>query len=440
MKLPESFIQLMKDQLKEEWPDFLATYDQSPVKGIRVNTLKISVEDFKAICPFKISPVPWTRNGFYLEEDVQAAKHPFYFAGLYYIQEPSAMLPAEVLDPQPGQVVLDLCAAPGGKTMQLADMMEDQGLIIANDLNNHRLKALLRNAELMGLKNLVVLNDHQKNIGPGLSKTIDRLLIDAPCSGEGMFKKHDEATSAYAAYDISACRDMQEAILDEIIPVLKTEGKMVYSTCTFNPYENEQMMTYVQEKHALSLVEIPSQYGFQDGLDMPEVVRLYPHHVRGEGHFVAAADYQGIGGLDPEKRAETNPPEALKDFMDTYMNKPLKGHFKVKNNHIFLLPDLSLPMKGIKVVKEGWYIGKLNRDRFEPSLAFALGLKADDFKQVISFSSDSEEVVRYLKCETVFCDGNKGYNLVCVEGYPLGWAKWHNKKLKNLYPPAWRLS
>ena len=439
MKLPEGFIAQMKAQLNEEWDEFLRTYDQAPIKGIRVNTLKISVEEFIKICPFEITPVPWTRNGFYVDSKVQVSKEPYYLAGLYYIQEPSAMLPAELLEPLPGETVLDLCAAPGGKTMQLADMMKDQGLLVANDLNNHRLKALIRNAELMGVKNLVVLNEHQNNIGPKLKGCFDKLLIDAPCSGEGMFKKHSEATQAYASYDIKACTTMQTEILDEIVPVLKNKGKLVYSTCTFNESENEDMLKYAMTIHPLELIPQPLNYGFEPSIALDGAIRLYPHKVRGEGHFVGVCRYNGGGEIEGEKAFENKPPQALDEFMTLYLTLPLKGHFKVSNQHVFLLPERTLNFQGLKMVKAGWYLGKLNKDRFEPSHAFALGLKERDFKQTISFKRDSQEIMKYLKCETVHCHGQKGYNLICVDGYPVGWGKWANNKLKNLYPAPWRL-
>lgn len=440
MKLPEHFIAQMKAQLKEEWADFIKTYDHPSVKGIRVNTLKVSLERFQEICPFEITPVPWTRNGFYIDGRVQVAKDPYYLAGLYYIQEPSAMLPAELLDPKADDVVLDLCAAPGGKTMQLADMMHDQGLLVANDLNNHRLKALIRNAELMGVKNLIVLNDHQDKIGPKLLGCFDKILIDAPCSGEGMFKKHSEATQAYESYDIEACTSMQSQILDKIVPVLKTQGEMVYSTCTFNEAENEEMLAYAMDQHALSMVPQDLAHGFKASINLEGALRLYPHKVRGEGHFVGLCTYHGQVVKEGKVLKANDPPEALKVFMSTYLNTPLEGHFKVSKNHVFLLPKLSLDFTGLKVVKTGWYLGKLNKDRFEPSHAFALGLKKDDFKQTISFERASNEIMKYLKCETVHCEGQKGYNLICVDDFPVGWGKWSNNKIKNLYPAPWRLS
>lgn len=438
MKLPEKFEKQMRDQLNESYDDFLKTYGEETHRGIRVNTLKISVEEFLKITPFELEPIPWTEDGFYIK-DIRPAKHPHYFAGLYYIQEPSAMLPAVVLNPTHDDVVLDLCAAPGGKSMQLAAMMENRGLLISNDISSNRLRALIRNAELLGVKNLVVLNEKQDKIKDALYHKVDKLLIDAPCSGEGMFKKHVDAISAYEHYDVEACVSMQEEILDDILHVLNGQGEVVYSTCTFNTFENENMIRYAMNQMDLDLKEIPKAYGFVPGIGLEEVSRLYPHLIRGEGHFAAHLVKQSEKESVRFDKSIVAPPETLIEFMKVYLNQPLKGHFKVIKDKVFLLPESMLSFSSVKVVKTGWYIGELKKNRFEPSHAFALGLNRHMFKQTINFESDSIEVIKYLKCETIFCEGHKGYNLICVDGYPIGWGKWANGKLKNLYPSAWRL-
>lgn len=439
MKLPVKFEEQMRKQLGDSFDAFIQSYDKETYRGIRVNTLKISVEDFLKISPFDLEPVPWTPDGFYIK-DIRPAKHPHYFAGLYYIQEPSAMLPAVILDPKPSDVTLDLCAAPGGKSMQLAAMMNNQGLLIANDISNNRLRALIRNAELMGLRNLVVFNDHQSKIKMSLFKKVDKLLIDAPCSGEGMFKKHDDAINAYEDYDVDACVSMQEEILDDILETLNDGGQVVYSTCTFNSYENEDMIRYALDKHDLDLEMIDKDYGFEPGIDMPEVARIYPHLVHGEGHFAAKLHKSGENIQHHFDESVTEPPEVFKSFMKDYLKTPLTGHFKVIKDKLFLLPGKMLDFTGVKVVKTGWYLGDLKKNRFEPSHAFALGLKADQFINTIDFPSDSIEVMKYLKCETISCEGKKGYNLITTDGYPIGWGKWASGKLKNQYPSQWRLS
>lgn len=437
MNLPVEFLERMKDQLGESFDAFLDSYSRDTIKGIRVNTLKISVEDFIKISPFELERVPWTQDGFYVTTEEKLGKHPYYFAGLYYIQEPSAMLPAEVLNPESEDLVLDLCAAPGGKTMQLAAMMKNQGILIANDLSSNRLRALLRNAELLGLKNLIILNDHQENIGLALYQKVDKLLIDAPCSGEGMFKKHTDAIHAYDDYDIDACSKMQIEILDHILDVLNGQGELVYSTCTFNRFENEDMVSYAIQKKDLEIVGLNKAYGFQGGI-LDGVLKLYPHLVKGEGHFVAKLRNPAQKVIRKKDEILTQPPESLEAFMKEYLESPLKGNFKVIKDRVFLLPKNWGGIQA-KTVKEGWYIGDLKKNRFVPSHAFALGLSRICFKQVIDLELVDTNVIKYLKCETITCDGHKGYNLVCVDGYPIGWGKWDKGKLKNLYPPAWRL-
>lgn len=437
MNLPKEFLKRMQEQLGDTYDAFIESYSKKAIKGIRVNTLKISVEDFIKICPFDIEPVPWTRDGFYVTTDYKLGKHPYYFAGLYYIQEPSAMLPAEILNPDSDDIVLDLCAAPGGKTMQMAAMMANKGLLISNDISSNRLRALLRNGELLGVKNLIVLNDHQSKIGPALYKKVDKLLIDAPCSGEGMFKKDDDAINAYADYDINECTRMQKEILDDILDVLSESGEMVYSTCTFNTFENEDMITYAKAQKALDILPLESQYGFKAG-SIPGVLKLYPHFVKGEGHFVAKLKSRGRKEVTKRKRKVTHPPEVFEVFMKTYLDQSIEGHFKVIKDRLFLMPETYFEINA-KTVKAGWYLGDLKKNRFEPSHAFALGLKSVDFKQVINFELGDPNVLKYLKCETLSCEGQKGYNLICVDHYPLGWGKWSNGKLKNLYPAAWRL-
>lgn len=438
MNLPNEFVTRMQKQLKEEWPLFLESYDKPVIKGIRINTLKISVKDFLEISPFDLKPIPWTSDGFYINSEVRPGKHPYYYAGLYYIQEPSAMLPATLLSPTSNDTVLDLCAAPGGKTMQLAAMMDNEGLVVANDISSNRLRALIRNAELLGVKNLVVLNDVQDKIARQLPKTFDKILIDAPCSGEGMFKKHDDAVNAYEAYNIEACTEMQKSIADEIVKTLNGQGELVYSTCTFNTQENEDMIQYIMDRSTLQLVELPLEHGFKSGVKMPGVLRLYPHCLDGEGHFAAKLKSTEEKALRNDELAVNEAPALLKDFMADNMVEPLKGHFKIIKDRVFLLPRKKLNLGKVKLVKEGWYLGDLKKNRFEPSLAFALGLKYQQVNNVISFEHNSVEIDKYLKCETIHCEGKKGYNLICVDGYPVGWGKWANGKLKNLYPAAWR--
>jgi NOL1/NOP2/fmu family ribosome biogenesis protein len=200
------------------------------------------------------------------------------------------------------------------------------------------------------------------------------------------------------------------------------------------------MLRLIQEKYPITVNEIPLNYGFEPGIHIKGPVRLYPHKVKGEGHFAGLCTYEGNVTHNAQVLDNNQPPEALKLFMDQYLVSPLNGHFKIINDQVYLMPKKTLNMKGLKVVKSGWHLGKLVKNRFEPSHAFALGLKINQFKNVINFKRDDIQVIKYLKCETLHCSGEKGYNLICVDGFSLGWGKWAQGKLKNLYPSPWRLS
>lgn len=439
MDLPIGFIEMMKKQLVGEYDEFLNSYDNDIHRGIRVNTIKISVEEFLKITDFDLLPIPWTRDGFYINKDLRPAKHPHYFAGLFYIQEPSAMLPAELLEPSSEDIVLDLCAAPGGKTMQLAAMMDNDGVLIANDINTNRIKALIRNCELLGVKNITILNEQQSNIKNQLYRTFNKILIDAPCSGEGMFKKHDGAINAYEEYDIDSCVETQKSILSEIPDMLNGSGEIVYSTCTFNTYENEDMIKLLIDNYDFELMSLKTEYGFKDGIGLPGALRLYPHKINGEGHFAAKLKNNNeISDINFDTGVNS-PPELLLEFMKENFNEVPEGYYEVIKDKVFLLPSKRLRISNLRVSKRGWYLGELKKNRFVPSHAFALGLSSRQVKNIINFNKGELNVIKYLKCETIKCDGSKGYNLICVDNYPIGWGKWNNGRLKNLYPPAWRL-
>jgi len=296
MKLPQKYVDRMKALLKDEFEAFCESYECDKLQGLRINTLKISVEDFLKISPFKLIKVPWCENGFYYEEGERPAKHPYYHAGLYYIQEPSAMAPVEMLDVESGNKVLDLCAAPGGKSIQICTKLQNQGVLVTNDINMNRVKAILKNVELFGIRNAIVTNEMPKNLTKVFSNYFNRVLVDAPCSGEGMFRKDpsmiknwkDDWTDTFAA--------IQREIMDCIGDTLGAKGKIVYSTCTFAPEENEQMIhEFLDKNNEFNTIDVPKNNGFASGKaewanNDPRVeacVRLWPHKINGEGHFFA---------------------------------------------------------------------------------------------------------------------------------------------------------
>lgn len=267
MNLPITFQEKMKQLLgEEEFQAYIQSFESSNKNGLRVNTSKISVEDFLKISPFSLEPVPWTTNGFYYEKGEQPAKHPYYFAGLYYLQEPSAMSPAAFLPVNAGDKVLDLCAAPGGKTTELGVKLQGEGVLITNDISHSRAKALLKNVELFGLKNAMVLSEPPAKLAQCFGGYFDKILVDAPCSGEGMFRKDPAIMKNWEKTGVGFYRDLQREILGETVKMLKPGGMLLYSTCTFSPEENEQSIEYLLSlDESLSLIELPMFDGFDMG-------------------------------------------------------------------------------------------------------------------------------------------------------------------------------
>lgn len=475
MRLPLDFLNKMKGLLgEEEYERFLSSYDMQRYYGLRVNTLKAAVEEFLEITPFALESIPWTKDGFYYREGEAPGRHPYYYAGLYYIQEPSAMLPGAVLDAKPGENILDLCAAPGGKTVQIAAGMKGEGLLVANDISSERVKALVKNIELLGIRNAMVTNDTPAKLAVNFAGFFDRILIDAPCSGEGMFRKDEEAARSWERFKCEKCAGMQENILESVDTMLKAGGTIVYSTCTFSPEEDEQMISKFLQRHGnYEILEVPKTAGIDDGRPMwsdgnPELsktARLWPHKIKGEGHFVALLRkmeedgkgygrengktplYEAPGARRGHKSSRTGakevPPHknilgAFKSFQENNLNITIDGNFIEKGDNLYCLPVEAPDLSGIKVAKFGWYLGGLAWSRFEPSHSLVLSLKKAEIKRTMDFPSASKEVLSYLKGETLLLEGEKGLVGVCVDGYTLGWAKQTGDMLKNLYPKGWR--
>ncbi|MEW9123678.1 MAG: RsmB/NOP family class I SAM-dependent RNA methyltransferase [Thermotaleaceae bacterium] len=449
MRLPEKFLKDMKVLLEEEYELFLDSYQQSKIQGLRINTSKISVQEFLKISPFIIEPIPWSQDGFYYREEERPGKHPFYHAGLYYIQEPSAMLPANVLDVQPGEKILDLCAAPGGKTVQMANALKGAGVLVTNEINLNRVKALIKNVELYGISNSIVTNEPPEKLKKVFEGYFDKILVDAPCSGEGMFRKDESMIKTWERHGPSGYVPIQENILEVMDSMLKPQGRIVYSTCTFSIEENEGVIAKFLEKHPqYQLLDIPKNYGFSPGKgkragknSLSHSVRLWPHRLKGEGHYTAWM----------EKRGETRNLEIhcnhkvvnqgfkdFEEFVEINLNCSFSGPFEIHGEQLYQIPRGLPSLKGIKVLRSGLLLGAFKKNRFEPSQALAMTLKKNDVKRSVSFSSTSKEVQKYLKGETLELSGEKGWTLICVEDFPLGWAKQIGNMLKNEYPAAWR--
>lgn len=452
MNLPQAFVDKMKNLLQEEFEAFIASYDEARQYGLRVNTLKISVEDFKKISPFALKPIPWTTDGFYYEGSVRPAKHPYYHAGLYYIQEPSAMTPGALFDVQPGEKVLDLCAAPGGKSLQIAAKLQGKGLLVTNDVSAMRVKPLSKNIELYGVPNAIITNEKPERLKNKFKGFFDKILIDAPCSGEGMFRKDPDLIKSWETHGVETCSTLQEHILEQTQEMLRPGGMLLYSTCTFSPEENEeQIAKFIKKYPEFELIEIPKEHGFSEGVPkwgngdegLKKCVRVWPHKSDGEGHFVAIFRKNGVEKEYAYENRKAVTPKEIQVFSD-FVKENLNIDFDIKRLHLqgdrlYYLPIEGIPnLKGLKVVRDGWYLGNIKKNRFEPSQAFALGLKPNQVQRSVNFSVEDLEVIRYLKGETLSTEGEKGLTLITVDGYPLGFAKQMDHFLKNLYPSAWR--
>lgn len=464
MKLPECFEMKMRELLKDEFPDYIACFGEPRYYGLRVNTGKISVEEFQRICPFEIWPVPWIKNGFYYDgESTVPSRHPYYFAGLYYLQEPSAMTPAGRLPVEPGDKVLDVCAAPGGKATELGARLCGEGVLIANDISNSRAKGLLKNIEVFGIGNVLVLSEEPGKLENYFRGYFDKILIDAPCSGEGMFRKDKKMVKAWEEHGPEFFANIQKSIIVQAAQMLRPGGMMLYSTCTFDGRENEQMIEYLLEKcPEFHLLDIEPYEGFVHGIpeltrskdeEYKKTVRIFPHKMKGEGHFLALLGKGEIKAntlekidKDPvfERKTKKKLPQELGQFFQDVAWKPDADRLEIHGEKVYYMPGSLPDVRGIRFLRTGLLLGELKKNRFEPSQALAMYLKKEEYKRVIDLKAEDDRIRRYLKGETlevsdILAAASTGWYLVCVDGYPLGWGKLAGGILKNKYLPGWRL-
>ena len=458
MNLPIEFEEKMQDLLGGEYNDYLKCYEEPRHYGLRVNTSKISIDRFLEIAPWPLRPIPWIENGFYYDgEKYQPAKHPYYFAGLYYLQEPSAMTPANRLPIEAGDRVLDVCAAPGGKATELGAKLNGSGVLIANDLSNSRARGLLKNIELFGIGNVLVLSEEPGKLVNYFPEYFDKILVDAPCSGEGMFRKDADMVKDWLEHGPAYYAPIQKEILHQAVAMLKPGGMMVYSTCTFDKREDEeQILSLLKTYPEMEVVPLPRFAGACDSFGFSGAIRLFPHKIKGEGHFVVLlrknADgqeaKQGKGGKQTKAGKQAKIPAVLekepelKAFLEKCGIFEDPSRFMVREDSIYYLPENFEPAKGIRYLRTGLLVGTLKKGRFEPSQALAMALSPDTFEDCISFDRGDDRVIRYLKGETVSLNEGekprKGWVLVCVDGFPLGWAKRQKGRLKNKYAVSWK--
>lgn len=489
--LPEAFLAEMRELLGAEFDQYIKSYDEEWKPGLRVNTLKLSPESFKEVFPWKLEPVSWTENGFYYDAQERPSRHPAYYAGLYYLQEPSAMTPAAMLPVEPGDKVLDVCAAPGGKSTELAAKLKGRGLLVSNDISYSRARALLKNLELAGAANIAVVSEEPGKLAAVWPEFFDKILVDAPCSGEGMFRRDEDMVKDWRERGPKYYSPLQKEILKQSVVMLKPGGMLLYSTCTFSKKEDEDNVSFLlKECPEMELVPLKTGAvcGALDGIGLSGCMRLFPHRVKGEGHFLALLrkKEKGMGGeqnVQPfgEPEMEDAPPEQkergrlkdrrgkspkdsqrcsartgakVQDQTTDEGKRELEAFLKmcrvrweterifIHQENAYYLPEGLKPGLPLRFLRTGLLLGELKKGRFEPSQALAMALKAEEFGTLLDLTEEDPRVLRYLKGETISLlpeeSPVKGWCLVAYRGFPLGWAKGNGMSLKNKYYPGWR--
>lgn len=471
--LPNLFLERIKKMLSsDEYDKFLASYEIERKHGLRFNSLKADYDNFKDknIDNIQLTEVPWAKNGYFYENEDRPGKSPYHEAGVYYIQEPSAMAPAAYLDSKPGDYVLDLCSAPGGKSTQIASTMNNTGLLISNEINTKRCKILSENIERMGIANAIVTNESPEKLTKVFPVFFDKIMVDAPCSGEGMFKKNLNATDEWSLENVQICSERQDMILDCAAQMLAPGGRIVFSTCTFAPEENEgSIYRFLKRHNDFRIVDIDKYNGMSHGnldyyktlitnssiiseddydfykTEIQKTIRLWPHLLKGEGHFVAVLEQtneklQSKPNYQRNNKNFGNKNNNLESyynfFNDTICKLPLDGKLELFKDQLYLVPNGVPSLSGIKLLRRGLHLGTFLKNRFEPSHALALFLSSNLVKN--SYDIDYDLAKKFIAGETFPCDLKKGWYLITVNGYSLGWGKVAGKTMKNHYPKGLR--
>ena len=447
-QLPIEFQERMKTLLGDEYDDFLKSYDEKPVRAFRVNTDKISLEDFEKLNTFSQEKIPYVENGFYFDYD-GIGNHPYHHAGMFYIQEPAAMVPVESIDIEPDWTVLDLCAAPGGKSSQIKNKLGENGVLVSNEIVPSRCKILTGNMERMGFKNVVTTCMHPQKLKKEFPKNFDMIMVDAPCSGEGMFRKEEIAIDEWTPENVKMCAERQAEILDCAVKMLKDGGYIVYSTCTFSLEENEMMVdSFLENYPEFELVPTTERVreNTTDGVsfdgckckNLNYTRRCYPHKTKGEGQFVAVLhntnECYGNASRIESKKEKID--KIVIDFLnDTLVDYETNNVMMYNGNPVYFTPDF--PIRKGSAFACGVTIGEVRKNYIQPHHQFfmAMGTK---FKRKINLTADSDEIKKYLHGEEFNTDCPNGWAVVMVDGCTVGGVKVSNGKAKNHYPKGLR--
>ena len=432
MRFPTGFEEKYQRLLGKEAASFFSTFDQEPISAFRTNPLKEGRVTFS-------NPIPGTKWGYYGKV---SGKSPEHVSGLIYSQEPAAQMVAQVAHPHEGMRVLDLAAAPGGKSTHLLSYLNNTGLLVSNEINNKRSKILVENIERFGARNVLVTNESAERLEKVFSSFFDLIVLDAPCSGEGMFRKQPDAMDYWSLDYPAQCAALQREILEDAVKMLANGGELVYSTCTWAPEENEEIVAWLLDEFPLELVDIPKLNGMTPGIDYPETARMYPHHFKGEGQFVAKFRFVGEHKLPKLKPARSNLTADQRSlwqiFQKEHLKVELKGDLQTFGDQLYLLP-LGLPdLSKIKIARNGLHLGTFKKKRFEPSFALGLALQPSEVKNKLELSQQDFEV--YVGGETLQIKESlpNGWYQLIIHGNGLGFAKLANQTLKNYFPKGLR--
>lgn len=445
--LPSLFLDRMRSLLGAEFPHFVEALDR-PADGLRVNSLRLSAADFEQLSPFPLQPSPFPLSAYLLNELQAPGRHPYHAAGLFYLQDPGAMVVGALVDPQPGDRVLDLCAAPGGKTTHLAGLMQGGGILVANDVNGARARELVGNVERCGVRNAIVMSESPLRLSQSFGAWFDRVLVDAPCSGESMFHKSASARADWSPSAVTGCARRQDDLLETASQLVAPGGRLVYSTCTFSREENEEVVERFLRRNGgfrpEALLEIEAGQALTFGGVSRSGYRLWPHHFPGAGHFVAALRRED--GVREERPASRLAPldrtalEHLETFLDGTLPDPALPSDRLHGigQHVYLLPEESPETKSLRVLRSGLLLGTLERGRFEPAHALALAAPLPNFARRVSLEVGDRRVEEYLAGHPIEGEGPPGWLPVTVDGFALGWGKRVGRTIKNHYPKGLR--
>jgi len=427
--LPQAFLDRIQQQLGDEFESFLRSLELPRAVALRFNPLKGEMPHME----FVKEQVPWEKQGYYYDPNARPGLHPYHEAGVYYLQEASAMAPVQLLDPQPGERICDLCAAPGGKSTQIAGRLAGKGFLLCNEYNPKRAKILSRNIERMGIANALATNEHPDKLAKRLQGFFDRVIIDAPCSGEGMFRKEEAAVTDWSQETVEMCARRQREILQSGAELVRPGGRLVYSTCTFAPEENEQtVMAFLEAHPEFEAEAVEAPWFNTTGIGM---YRLWPHKLRGEGHFAAVLRRKGEKS-DAQKSGQGEKlPKHWLEFAENMQIELPEGKAITFGQNLYWASAEMPPIQGLTVLRPGLELGVVKKDRFEPAHALALWLK--DCRNVVDYPPMNDEIRRYLE-GNVIPSAKKGWCLVCAGGFSLGWGKGDGAVLKNHYPKGLR--